>query len=413
MTVSTTIEKVPGQQSPTETPPPKSRWQIFLLGSTLLWFFVCLWALDQAISSFRPLRYVQIPGIILRDQDPISEQVDALSNASDRRNVLLFGTSLLRCATSWADCADKQTDFSRYNWERYFRADTFDAMLKSKFGFDARSLSTSVGGGFFYDSWLLLNIALDGGRQPSLVVFTIAPKDFFDSTRTLDHTHLRICLDSRSRDVSETTDLPSAVNLMLTKAWRYFDLKSDYHTVAEVLTCSALNRPPSLFHAVNNHDSEGVKQPAVSFSFGDKRINPRVPIPAPERAAHDRYYESVYQSVKQDSFDQQFDFFDKALALCRQRAIPCLVINMPITALNRSQLPAKMTPVYLARLADISARHEAKLVDLMADKRFTDEDFRDSVHLNISGANKFWDILLKDLESDPQILSKMNTSFKK
>lgn len=381
-----------------------------LTTSTAIWLLLVLIGFDVFIYLVRPLRYVRVPGVVLRDQDELTQQVETLKSGAQGANTLWFGTSLIRNAAAYADGINEHKAFTNYGWSKYFESHSGDKMLLSQLGVNAKSFTVMVGGGFFYDSWRLLEIAINSGLRPKLIVFTIAPKDFIDSTRSLKDSHVDLFLSLRDKNSEKIKNLGSLAFWLANECWQYYRVKSDYRCVAEVLACSTFNRLPSLYSSLHN---KVVKQPNVSWAPADRNIDLLKPLAAEDMATHTRYYKSVFQTAKRENMDVQFDYFRQALKLCLKQGIPCLVVNMPLSRVHQKLLPDNLKQLYLSRLENTCLNQHTVLIDMMEDARFPEHDFVDVVHLNGNGANRFWKLLGQELQrngfNSPAFVAQFNS----
>ncbi len=379
--------------------------------STLLWIILALVLTDLFLVTVRPLRFVHIPGLLFADEDAIGDKVSVLCSPTDQSNVLLLGTSLLEEAAACADAKKKNLHFTQYTLHRYLRAETLDSELRSKCGLPAKSLAVPIGGGLFYDSYLLVQKSSAAGKRPSLIVFTVAPRDFVDGQSVSKNSAVACYFNWRFKDIKHIADLPSAVELALVQNWNFYRLKSDYKTIFQVFSCSALDRAPTLFASTHKADVPPPTTIPISISFTDKPFEPNLAFPAEHIEATAKQYDDWYEQLGRNKSNEEFDYLSKALQLCHDNDIPCLVVSMPLGELNRRQLAQAVSYAYKARLSNTCNSHGVKLINLMEDVRFSTNDFLDNVHLNANGAIKFWRVLGNEINKDAQYLASVKKAF--
>ncbi|MDP3507631.1 MAG: DUF1574 family protein [Candidatus Melainabacteria bacterium] len=374
--------------------------------SSFCWTIIILITAEIAVRVSRPLRFVKVPGIILQDQDPIAEEVSILRTGSSNTNTLLLGTSLLRNVTAFADAAQENRHLTSDSWNRYFQAKTLDRLLKSNFDLNAKSLNIFVGGGFFYDSWLLLEIAVKSKHPPKFVILTVAPKDFLDSTRPLSDSHVKLSLKLRAKDLEEGTEI-SATSLA-NKFSRYYQLKSEYRCILETMVCSALGRAPSIYAALNGTVLKG---PKVELCNTDEAIDMENHLAEAETATLNSYYSSVYESSRRETLCEQTKFLEQALSLLKEQNIKCLVVAMPLSKKHAEVLPTDLANAFTEKLAETCSTAKVCLFDLTNDQRFRADDYHDLVHLNKKGSLKFWDVLIEELKKAKLLSPSFTNNF--
>ncbi len=361
--------------------------------STFCWTIIFLIAAEAAVRVIRPLRFVKVPGIILQDQDPIAEEVSILRTGSSNANTLLLGTSLLRNATAFADAAQENRRLNTDSWNRYFYAKTLDKLLKSNFNLNSKSLNIFVGGGFFYDSWLLLEIAVKSKHPPKFVILTIAPKDFLDSTRPLTDSHVKLSLNLRSKGLEENTDI--SVTSFLNKLSRYYQLKSEYRCILETIVCSSLDRAPSIYAALKGTVLKG---PKVELCNTEEDVDMENHLALAETTTLNNYYTAVYKSSRNETLKEQTKYLESAIALLKRQNIQCLVVAMPLSKEHADIFPTDLAIAFKEKLAKTCSTAKVCLLDLTNDQRFSADDYHDLVHLNKKGSLKFWDVLIVELK---------------
>jgi len=377
--------------------------------STTFWLVSTLVLTDVFITNVRPLRFTKITGVILQDQDPIVEEVQTIRSASSKTNTLLLGTSLLRNVTSFADAQSSGRELTVDGWNRYFNANTFDSSLQKNFGLNTKSLNIFVGGGFFYDSWLLLQEAVKSKNPPKFVVLTIAPKDFLDNTRPLSDSHVQISLNLRLQDNSSISNLPSAVDWIANKFWKFFRMRGEYHCVLETAACSIFNKAPNIYAATHEKIT---KRPDVKLTFEDEKILLNTPLPKEKQETLKAYYKTVYQSTSAKTLSQQLFFLNKALTLLKENNISVIVVGMPLSTTHAHIIPANLSREYTNRITETCMQSNVKLINLMEDKRFVTSDFHDLVHLTGKGSIKFWKILAEEMKNQNVISTNLVQALK-
>lgn len=356
--------------------------------------------MDLAIVSLRPLQWIVIPGVMLHDQDPVGDKVERLLSPKDDSNIFVFGTSLSDSAAANADFAVKGQKPRLYDRQRHVRANYFDEQLHKHLGINAKTFSLGIGGGIVKDMELLLDKALASRNAPGLVVITIGPRDFIDNTNSSERCTVATYFKSRFTEAKQVTDLPSATTDVLNKSWNFYRLRSDYHTVSQLLA----NQWVSLFR----HEEPKTK---ISLKTEEPIFDPQIIVGKDDKDRITDFYRDAYKTVQQDKLSEQTASFRKMLTLCRAHKIPCLVVSMPLSAHNLSQLPDGFATEYKDIVARECAENGAKFLYLMDDQRFADTDFRDNVHLTADGSMRFWNLVAEELGHERDFLTTVKTQI--
>lgn len=378
--------------------------------SPLLWILVCLIIVDCAIIAIKPLRFISIPGVLLQDQDPIGYRIGSLLNSKESDSVYLLGTSLSDSACANGDAVNFNLELTEYERGRYMHAKYFDKLLKNKLHRKSNSINLGVGGSMVSGEELILKQSLNNNTKPKLVVLMVAPRAFIDDTRSTNlypiHCYFnnRFTQDGKLDWPANFNEFKEQFESLLAKSWSYFNMRSDYATVLTKSACSLFNRPESAYtdNAKQSLKSETSKK--VEFSFEQKLFDPNISNNPKWVKAVSSYYDSAYGTeVNKIKLKEQTASFSRSLSMLKDKQIPALVVSMPLSNLNRNQIPGEFEAEYKNLLSNICRQYDTKLIYLLDDKRFILDDFRDSVHLNGAGATKFWNILVDEIARDPEI----------
>lgn len=83
-------------------------------------------------------------------------------------------------------------------------------------------------------------------------------------------------------------------------------------------------------------------------------------------------------------------YLSKVVQLCEDRHIKLLVVDLPLTDINRSLMPANFYSMYRSKVGSICNNNnkQSRLLELGDSPLFTLSDFDDTIHLNGAGATK-------------------------
>ncbi len=317
--------------------------------------------------------------------------VDGFKALKSAPTVVLLGSSLIMhpfwsMDAELGDVGDIFHHHESYRMERDL----------SSAGIDKPSVySLAVFGEMISDAYIYVNDLLKGDKKPQLVVFGIAPRDFSDAdlpAPTASFTFKRLVgLKNINRYASDY--MPSwndradfTINhtcFLYGKRWR---LQHEIVKGAKIgLGRVGLNvEEPAEKNAHSEH---------AGFMLGGTRQE-RFDISTKE-------YTRRYQGIGDKDLSVQLRFLNKIFETCQSRGIKLIVVNMPLTPVNRSLMTAEFYDRYRRQVSSLVANYanNTQLIDLGQSPLFKDHDYWDTAHLNNLGGHK----LLRQIE--PLIVS--------
>lgn len=99
-------------------------------------------------------------------------------------------------------------------------------------------------------------------------------------------------------------------------------------------------------------------------------------------------YRRRYRNIGERDLSVQMGFLQKLLDTCRERGIKVVLINMPLSDVNRQLMPPGFYAQFRAKIAKISARPDVRLLDIGDSPEFTHLNFWDTAHLDQTGGRK-------------------------
>jgi hypothetical protein len=251
--------------------------------------------------------------------------------------------------------------------------------------------SLAVFGEMISDAYIYVNDFLKGDKKPKLVVFGIAPRDFNDAdlpAPTASFTFKRLVgLKNIGRYASD-----------------YMPGWSDQADFALNHTCFLYGKRWRLQHEI----SKGMNK-----SLGVVGLNQEEPVKTDAHSAHagfmlggtrqerfeisTREYTRRYQGIGEKDLSLQMGFLSKIFQTCQSRGIKLIVVNMPLTPVNRALMPVGFYDRYREQVSSLVKQYgtNTKLIDLGQSPIFKDHDYWDTAHLNNLGGHK----LLGQIES--------------
>ncbi|HEY9785391.1 MAG TPA: hypothetical protein V6D17_08320 [Candidatus Obscuribacterales bacterium] len=348
---------------------------------------------------------------------------DTLRHDDAPINLAVLGSSLTVTALSESDAGylGKKLDMASYRSAKFL-----DAQLSSKIGGNFRSLNLSSPGQMPSDAYLTLKTALALGKRPDVIVYGLAPRDFFDGTladatqteafkvleRVVDATDCAQELAS-----SPWSRLAQAAKERLYLLRLATDLQMWAQRLGErVLLAAGLSAPQkSEFQWTWKerckllpfyHPMEVI--PGMMLADNHATFLPHG-VPPLDLAS----YRSRYRNPDFKIYAQQMHFVERLIALCHKENISIILVNMPIRQCNIDLLPPAMHAQYLSDLSAIAARRSVAFFNLCGSGDYKDEDYRDSVHLNATGGRKFVNQLVQMVAANDKTLAQLKLASTK
>jgi hypothetical protein len=243
----------------------------------------------------------------------------------------------------------------------------------------------SVEAAMVSDQYILLEKYLKDQLKPRIIVLGISPRDFNDS---------------RWKNPSDTYCFNAVLGLdKLYLCPLYLDNVGQYAGFFVNRLVPLYRYRKVILRGIN-------QQQYMLFELLVMGVTPQAPPPMvstdlfsaeeqSRRVEHNlNEYISVYSTLANGkSYSKQLPFVTRIIDLCEKRKIFLVLVNLPITALNKSLLPAGFYRQYQLDVAKVARAASSKkgifYLDLTSGSGFSDtQDFWDTIHLNAHGGWK-------------------------
>ncbi|MBC7999750.1 MAG: hypothetical protein IAF58_17485 [Leptolyngbya sp.] len=334
--------------------------------------------------------------------------VEKLRSDTERRNLAILGSSLTVTALSEADAklAGHAIDLSDYR-DAHFLDHELEKKLHAKF----RSINLSSPGQMPSDAYLTLKSALALGHHPPIVVYAIAPRDFIDGTMD-DPTQTEAF-----KILERVVDTEDAANELAPSGWSkvFQTIKQNCYLVANAIdiqmdtsqTVENLLRPIA---ALAPGRPNWTWKERFSFfpNYRPMEVMPGAlmaevvsPVwPANVLPGDLSSYRARYHNYNSSAFKKQLDFLKRVSQLCREERIELVLVNMPIQECNLALLSPVARAHYLSEITLFAKQNDISFYDLCKPSEYSTNDYRDSVHLNATGGQKFVQKLVQTMTAD-------------
>ena len=334
--------------------------------------------------------------------------MDDLRHSAEVHNVALLGSSLMVSAVAGCDAnyTQKALDLTKYH-----RCAYLDDKMHDAFGGTFNTFNLSAPGQMPSDAFLSLKAMAATGNRPDVVVYGVAPRDFIDSmlsgpndTEPFKYLSRIVNIDDVSN--AEFRSMWSKLDWYLQKLVFFYsyalDIRLALGEAAEKTINIAIPCPFS------KHPFTWWDRVKMLPNYVPAEIHPEAVISGPIArnkitfVDNTKEYQARYRTPDPHTYRTQMYFLRKLAEYCHKERIELVLVNMPITYFNARMLPAGIYEKYVAALREFAWNQNVVFYDLCDFKKYTNEDFHDTVHLNGFGAQKLFDTLMSQLVKDPR-----------
>lgn len=318
----------------------------------------------------------------------LSKMYEEESTAPD---VVIFGSSLLGSAHASVD-ATFLTQLIDVLTHRH--VSFLEKQISDRAGRPVSVFSLGCPGEMISDAYAMSKtLFLEGSKKPKLVIATIAPRDFVDSTLPYPAVTDHYKFFSNYADLSKMD------------AAAYPEFFSRLGAEIERLPLKKLSKQQlSPYAEITRSDMD------QSGKFGIKPGDSLVPAGVvPKQVDNTKEYEERFKNPFSSNYQAEMRFFKEWLVEMKQNGIEVMVVCMPTTEANRNLLPASFWQDFRAKVSSICKENNADCFDLSDCHLFQQNDYLDTVHLNAYGAVRLFPVIAERLMMFPpaaRVLSK-------
>jgi hypothetical protein len=372
----------------------------FIAGSMALWVLGWITLVDITNGWLKPLRFIDMPLMILEDKDQLDEKLQALDRTDTKFDVLLLGSSLT-AATAQADGVIS-TALEPGAYRFHTAANDLDTRFNKTLGISTHSFNLGIDACMINECGLLLDQALAHGKMPKLAILMVAPRDFIDNQhdpKVHVFKHLNTPKNVWQR-LSFKKSLQDNFDTVANEISTIYARRSKFREVAEGFLCGWLHRAPNLYYAQKGDEywKTFFRGPRLLLSTNGK-LKERVIRTRKEAAdVMNEYYQKSYLPVNYSRFKYEFKALTDLIADCHDHNISLVVVNMPRAKFNRDMLPDQFNAKYRQSLQQTCQNSQVQMLDFETSSLFDPEDFSDGVHLTRDGGRKFNQLLAETLK---------------
>lgn len=370
--------------------------------SHFCWIIFALLVTELFLYYGKPLKFVHVRGTMLGDQDYVGNKINAVLSKPDSSNTLLFGDSTADSLCLFADIFkfdDKETSESRYN---HLQAKYGQSVFLNRLNLPLTIKNLYFGGCMMSDQSLLLEKLLERGCSPKLAVLTLVPRPFMDTT--INVTPVHCFFQNRYVGLEQAKNFSDLFRLGLNSYSSIYRTHSDYAVILSSLACSSFNKPVSAYVA-NGGNGINSKN-SISISGSEEPVFSEQEASAQGRQDEVEHYKKsyIYDEAK---YKFQFGQFQKMLALLKSKNVTTIIVKLPLGASNLSLMKPEILSMWNKNVEEATTCAGAHLIDLQSSVKFSESDFKDSIHLKGSGGVKVWDEIVAALKMKPKLVESL------
>lgn len=315
-------------------------------------------------------------------------------------NVVLLGSSLMMFPF-WA--MDASFDPKIADIAHYHKSVALQAVLEKSGIKNSSVFSLASAGQMSSDAFLYASEFLKGDTKPEVVVWGIAPRDFADDNvkSPMATVSFKQIVDLHNFSSYAKTFLPRFEDkaefianhscFLYGRRWR-FQKEAD-RTLEKISAAIA-----GIFSAQDKAKKDGATVGGVglaslpnSTSTQDLGISALLAGTAEQRwETSTREYRGRYKNIAERDLSVQMSCLDNTLKVCQERGIKVVLVNMPLTKLNRELMTAGFYQRFNQQVKTLASAYgkDVTLVDMTNQSQFHESDFWDTVHMNHIGGSK-------------------------
>jgi hypothetical protein len=304
------------------------------------------------------------------------------SEQSQSPDVVVFGSSLLGSAHASIDawCVRRGVDVLTHRQMIYL-----EEQLSKRLAHQVSVFSLGSPGEMVSDYYVLSKALFAPQKKPRLVVATIAPRDFIDSTLVYPAATDYYKFFANYIDLSDTNRFafPDFFARLGAEMER-LPLKR----IARLLTSCPAEKTRNYWVPDDANRIEPGKS-IVPPALGLKQID------------NTREYRKRFSTPNGPNYACEMAFLRSWLADLRKQGIAVTVVCMPTTEANRKLLPASFWQRFRRDVAESCRTNQADWFDMSESPFFQPSDYLDTVHMNAEGAVKLFPAIAEHLAQTP------------
>ncbi len=385
-TVPATLKKNHRRASVGDLQPatPSGVWS--KLGTAAIWALAIFVVINLALIPLTSREKTSID--LLTGTGSIELALTDFYSLKKRPSIVLLGSSLMMFPF-WS--LDRDLDSRLPDIFHHHVSRALERELKGRNWQEPSVFSFAIFGQMLSDAYIYVSEFLTGDKKPDWIIYGIAPRDFSDhdlASATATMTFKRL-VGPENLGKYASVYLPGwqdKADFLAAHACFFYGKR--WRLQQEVQ--KGVNKAYALVGLNASSPDRARTESQAGFVLDGS--------PEFRWASSTNEYRRRYTDIDGKNLNVQMGFLDNMLALCQERGIKVMLINMPLTETNRSLLPKGFYTGFRARIAKAADRPGVKFLDLGESADFVRADYWDTAHLNHAGARKLLPHIVKTLD---------------
>jgi Protein of unknown function (DUF1574) len=334
---------------------------------------------------------------------------DFLNKRKGAAKVIFLGSSLMLTPLNTADAKflDRNLDATEHHESCYF-----NELIRRKTGNNVSNFNFALPGEMPSDAFLITESLLGKEKKPKMIVYGVGPRDFMDNllanpTTTDPYRYLSpLSSDTKGKSSFNERSWEEQLRYLIGQIFDPSEKREELSTGARLISRNFADRQLRFAKMSQTIRSLLPCYHPMEIAPGESIFK------ADNSLAKDRFVNSLeeyrkrYGALNWNTYLTQFYFLTKLLEQARLQHIEVVLLEMPVTSVNRKLIPSVIWNSYQANLRVLARSKGARFIDLQNSQRFTDDDFGDTVHLNTVGGTKMLEILVDNLLGEDELEKK-------
>jgi len=324
-------------------------------------------------------------------------------------DIALLGSSLMMAAFHGGDAALLNVP---QNWAFHHKSVLLERLLKARFNRDYSTFVLALGGEMASDAYAITSSLLTGAKQPKMIIYGIAPRDF------MDHALGSPASTEVFRFMSRLGDLSDVASDAHGNAWELgeyyagqgsfiYTHRPDFIYVQHRLANEAVRK------LCGYKDMDFVHCPMMirrqAFADLPENTGPNEVMVSPPSASDKIFvdnsgeYKFRYKNPNLKQFNNQMGYLERMLKLADNQGIKVILVNMPLTKENVDLMPPNFYDNYMKIVERLAVTNKAQFLDLNDHQLFPKKYFGDTAHLNVPGGKHFMEVLAEKIGADDRV----------
>lgn len=359
---------------------------------------------DAWLLLFHPLAHV--PTVSL-DRGELFNALSVYPRDKSTPEIVLLGSSAVTAPLMQAEALFFNEPITRFS---HRRCHYLEHMLAQRLGRQPQVFCLASGGQMASDAYLIARHISRLPKHPVAIVYGITPRDFQDNLLPSITSSETFQLLAGFEDLpkllsSPRLDLEHKASLILGRVWALWRYRSDIRTYLVLKIKKTMERTLPFVVFDKYGDTRNLK-PHKYGQFpeearGTPHAWPGLPLDHLSSEQTQREYSRRYNPVSQELVEEEFCYFRELLKLCQNNHITLLVVNMPLSNLNKNLMAPGFYNKYVKKLEELSHSYNIDFIDMNQKPLTEPHNFVDTVHLTPQSGLVFLKALSNTIAKSP------------